>query len=108
MTSPVSDFELKGLFAGLIKQAIIWAPIVVGVVHQILMYLFNIDSIYVFLTPPGYISPFVSLEAAWWLVLTLGTSLLCLLVYINRIRPRRVIYPLYLYLIFLLIWVKPV
>lgn len=108
MTSPVSDFELKGLVSGLIKQAVIWAPIVVGVVHQILMFFFGIDRIYVFLEPPGYIYPLVSLEFGWWLVLTMATALLCLLAYISRIRPRRIIYPLYLYLIFLLILVKPV
>src|SRR5262245_48793085 len=101
MTSPVSDLELKGLVSGLFKQALIWAPIVVGVVHQILMFLFDIDTIWVFLDPPGYIYPFVSLEGGWWLVLTFGTAMLCLLAYINRIRPRRVVYPLYIYLLFL-------
>lgn len=108
MTMPVSNFELKDLVSALIKQALIWAPIVVGVVHQLLMALFDIESIYVVLDPPGYIYPFVSLEAPWWLALTLGTGILCLLAYINRIRPRRIVYPLYLYLIFLLILVKPV
>ena len=108
MTSPVSNYEFKDLFTALIKQALIWAPIVVGVVHQLLMALFGIESIYVVLNPPGYIYPFVSLETTWWLVLTFGTALLCLLAYINRIRPRRIVYPLYVYLIFLLILVKPV
>ena len=108
MTNRASNFELNDLGWALIKQALIWAPIVVGVVHQLLMALFDIESIYVVLNPPGYIYPFASLDATWWFVLTLGTALLCLLAYINRIRPRRIVYPLYLYLIFLLILIKPV
>jgi hypothetical protein len=72
------------------------------------MYFFEIESIYVFLDPPGYVYPLVSLEFAWWLVLTMTTAILCLLAYIGRLRPRRMVYPLYLYLLFLLILVKPV
>ena len=108
MTNQASNLELKDLGSALLKQALIWAPIVVGVFHQLLMALFGIESIYVVLNPPGYIYPFASLDTTWWVVLTLATALLCLLAYINRIRPRRMVYPLYLYLIYLLILIKPV
>ena len=108
MTNQASNLEVKDLGLALIKQALIWAPIVVGVVHQLLMAFFDIESIYVVLNPPGYIYPFASLDATWWFVLTLGTALLCLLAYINRLRSRRMVYPLYIYLIFLLILIKPI
>lgn len=108
MRNTAANLEFKDLGSALIRQALIWAPIVVGVVHQLLMALFDIDHIYVVLDPPGYIHPFASLDTTWWIVLTIGTALLCLLAYINRIRPRRIVYPLYIYLIFLLILIKPV
>ena len=108
MTNQASNLELKDLGTALLKQALIWAPIVVGVVHQLLMALFGIESIYVVLNPPGYIYPFASLDTTWWFVLTLTTAMLCLLAYLNRIRPRRIVYPFYLYLIYLLIFIKPI
>jgi hypothetical protein len=106
--APRSNLDLKTLATGLSKQLLIWGPIVVGVIHQFLMFFFGINRIYVFLKPPEYISPFVTLEIQWWFVLTLLSSLLCLLVYTNRLRPQRLIYPFYIYIVFLLIFVKPI
>lgn len=111
MTTPVTNSDLRAVLSGLVKQLIIWGPIVVGIVHQVLMYFSTTnerDGIYVFLDPPGYIYPFTSLEAAWWIVLTLITSILCFLTSIDRLRPHRLVYPFYAYLLFLLIFVKPV
>jgi len=102
------NLDAKSITFGLVKQLIIWGPIVVGIIHQGLMFAFNIERIYVVLDPPGYIYPFTSLEFGWWIVLTLLSSVLCLLAYFNRIRPHRLVYPFYAYLIFLLIFVKPV
>lgn len=108
MTSQTTKFELGPSIAKLVRQILIWIPIVIGIVHQLLMWLFGVDRIYVFLNPPGYIYPFVTLETGWWFVLTLITSVLTILAFNNRIRPHRIAYPFYLYLLFLLILVKPV
>jgi hypothetical protein len=85
--------------------------IVVGVVHQFLMLPpFNIEGIYVFVNPPGYIYPFVSLEYQWWFVLLLGSAVMCIMAYADRLKsiPTRLAYPFYFYILFLLILVKPV
>ena len=107
-TTPAPELDLKTIAAGLVKQAIIWGPIVVGVIHQFLMYFLGIERIYIVLDPPGFIHPFASLEFGWWLILTLLSSILCILAYGNRIRPHRLVYPFYAYIVFLLILVKPV
>ena len=86
----------------------VWVPIVVGIIHQLLMFTFEINGIYVGLNPPGTIYPFVTLEVTWWLVLTILTSALCFLAYTDRIRPHRLVTPFYIYLVFLLIWVRPI
>lgn len=117
-TTPAANFNLTTGISRFIKLLIILIPIVVGLVHQLLMFVSRhaatdpnihpLDGIYVILDPPGYIYPFVTLELAWWIALTLLTSILCLLVYAHRLRPHRLIYPFYLYLVFLLIFVKPI
>ena len=107
-TTPAANSDIRTSLSQLFKLLLAWVPIVVGVVHQLLMFSLNIDRIYVFLDPPKYIYPFVTLELGWWAVLTLLTSLLCVLAYTNRIRPHRIVYPFYLYLLFLLILVKPI
>lgn len=110
MSRTSSEFGLKKLPLLLIWQIVIWGPVVVGLVHQFLMYFFEIDSIYVFVDPPGSIRPFVSLGWQWWFVLLLASSTLCIAAYSNRFRsiPNRVAIPTYLYVLFLLILVKPV
>lgn len=110
MSQRVGDSELKKLAPILIKQIIIWGPIVVGVVHQFLMYFFGIDSIYVFVDPPGSIRPLVSLGWQWWFVLLLASSVICVAAYSKRFStiPSRITLPMYLYILFLLIFVKPV
>jgi hypothetical protein len=109
MTLRASESDRKQLSA-LSRKLLAWLPIAVGIIHQFLMAVFDIDRIYVFVNPPQYIYPWVSLEYQWWIVLVFVTALLCTLVYLNRLRslPYRVIYPAYAYLVFLLIFVKPV
>lgn len=108
--APATNLELKKLTPILFKQLIAWGPIVVGLVHQFFMLLFNVQCIYVFVDPPGYIRPLVTLEYQWWFVLLLGSALVCVLAYVERLRsiPRRAALPFYLYILFLLIFVKPV
>lgn len=108
MTTPTSSDDFHFLVSGVVRQILIWIPIIVGLVFQFLMFFFGFTRIYVFLDPPEYIKPFVTLELGWWLVLTVATAVLTVLTYFERIRPRRLRYPFYLYLIFLLILVKPI
>lgn len=106
----VLNLDFRKLLASLAKFTILWGPVVVGIIHQLRMYLFGIDYIYVFVEPPGYLCPFVSLEYQWWFVLLVFTTLAGLLVYSDRLQsvPRRLALPFYLYVLFLLIFVKPV
>ncbi len=94
------------------KYMLVWGGIVVGLIHQILMFLFapRFQDIYVFVRPPEYIYPFASVEYQWWLVVLFGTAILFVIAYLNLVRtiPHRLTYPTYIYLIFLLILVKPV
>lgn len=108
MTTPTSDADLRFLITNLVKLFLVWIPIVVGIVHQFLMFFFGIEGIYVVLEPPGTIYPFVTLEFGWWLVLTSATAIVGALAYFNRIHPHRLFYPFYIYLIYLLILVKPI
>lgn len=108
--APATSTDLRRALPGLFKQILIWGPIIGGLVHQFLMFFFDIDWIYVFVNPPGYITPFVSLEYTWWFVLLVGSSPMAILAYSERIPnvPRRFALPFYLYVLFLLILVKPV
>ncbi|MBN1218549.1 MAG: hypothetical protein JXM69_06465 [Anaerolineae bacterium] len=108
--SQTTNLDWQKALPGLAKQAVIWGPIVGGLVHQFLMFFFNIDWIYVFVNPPGYITPFVSLEYTWWFVLLVGSSLISLLIYSGRLQniPKRTAIPFYAYVLFLLFLVKPV
>jgi hypothetical protein len=108
MTTPGNSPDLKILIARLFKQLLILAPIVVGIIHQFLMFFFGINRIYVFLKPPEYISPYVTVEIQWWFILLLVSSIICFLTIANRLRPYRLIYPFYIYVVFLLIFVKPI
>jgi hypothetical protein len=110
MTTPTvnPDIDLRAILSAIIKHLLIWTPIIVGIIFQFLMFFFDVRRIYVILSPPGYIYPFVTLELSWWLLVTFITAILCLLIYLDRIRPHRLIYPFYLYLIYLLILVKPI
>lgn len=97
-------------FASLPKMILFWAPLVGGVVHQFLMFFFDIDGIYVFVNPPGVVYPFVSLEYSWWFVLLIGSSVLGFSAYSTWVGavPYRFVVPFYVYIVFLLILVKPV
>lgn len=111
MTTQTRDGDVRFYVSQLVKRVIIWGPIVVGIVHQLLMIVpspFRTDRIPLFLDPPGDIYPFVTLESGWWLVLTLTTFILFILAYIKRLRPYRIVYPFYFYLLVLLILVKPI
>lgn len=114
--TPAASLDLRTSASRFVKELLIWVPIVVGIVHQFLMFISRdarppdvpVDRIYVVLDPPGYIYPFVTLELAWWIALTLVSSVLCLLIRAHLLRPHRLIYPFYIYLLFLLIFVKPI
>ncbi len=110
MTRPPEEVNTRRLTAALFKQAMIWGPIVVGLVHQFLMAFFGIDRIYVFVDPPGYIQPWATLEWQWWFVLLLFSSFIALIGYSARFPsvPSRIALPFYLYILFLLIMVKPI
>lgn len=111
MRPPVTpEFDLGKVLPTLVKQTLIWGPIAAGLVHQIFMFLFGIDRIYVFVKPPEYIGPIISLEYQWWLVLFIASGFVAILAYSNRLTrmPKRVALPLYIYILFLLILVKPV
>ena len=117
MTLESSGFELRKFIPGLFRQLLIWVPVMIGVVHQLLMFFLNTpdnptqgDGIYVYVTPPEYVYPFVTLAYSWWFVLLFGASLTCILIYSNRIGniPQRFVFPFYAYILFLLILVKPI
>jgi len=112
-----NDVDFSKVLTYLAKLVAAWLPILVGIGHQIAM-LFGrgrensefYDQIPVFLDPPGTIGPFVTLEYQWWLVLTIFTATCYLLVVSRRLPnlPRRFGVPFYVYLLFLLILVKPI
>lgn len=111
VTAPATtEVNIRRLLPVLIKLVFLWGPIVVGLVHQFLMFFLDIDCIYVFVDPPKYLCPFVSLEYQWWFVLLLITTVVSVLAYLERTKsiPRRIALPTYLYILFLLILVKPV
>ena len=103
------ESDLRKLISRYAKTALIWIPLLVGIIHQIAMRFFDFERIYVFVDPPGYIGPEVSLEYQWWIVLVLGTSMVYSLIVFRRLAtfPKRTAAPFYLYLLFLLIFVKP-
>jgi hypothetical protein len=105
-----NDNDLNRLVIDYLKLVTIWTPILVGIVHQLAMALFNYDAIPVFLDPPGEIMPWASLETPWWVVLTFLTFLMYFLISTRVFSnlPRRVALPFYFYLLFLLIFVKPI
>lgn len=108
--TPTSNFGCSGNISTIFKYLVIWGLIVGGLVHQVLMYFFNVQSIYVFVNPPGYVYPFVSLEYQWWFVLLLLSALICISAYSDRLKsiPTRLALPFYVYILFLLYLVKPV
>lgn len=108
--TPATNRDLRIALPGLIKWFLILGPVVGGLAHQLAMKFFGIDEMYVFVNPPGHIEPFVSLEWTWWFVLLAGSSLLAIFVYSERLQniPRRTASPFYLYVLFLLLLVKPV
>ncbi len=110
-SNPVKP-TIKQLVTALGIHLLVWGPIVVGLIHQFLMFRFapRFQGIYVFVNPPGYIYPLISLEYQWWFVVLIGTAILFVIAYLNLIQaiPNRLTYPTYVYIIFLLIFVKPV
>jgi hypothetical protein len=128
MTPPATNLGVKNLTPALIRQLLLWIPIIGGLVHQFVMFFgpgllgggegaqaeplidFNFDCMPVFLDPPGYLKPIVTLGYQWWLVLLLLSTVVCILAYAERIRafPSRLVFPFYIYILFLLIFVKPV
>ena len=107
-TTPASNLDFRAVSATFLKRFVVWVPLIIGLIHQFRMTILGVDGIYVVLNPPGHIYPFVTLEFNWWIILTMLTAALCIMTYYTRIRPRRLIIPFYIYLVFLLVWVKPV
>lgn len=68
------------------------------------------DKIPVFVDPPGSIRPVVTLEYQWWIVLILIAGSFYALIILRQIPslPRRFSVPFYVYLLYLLILVKPI
>lgn len=95
----------------LLKGLLVWGPLLGGLVHQLLMNFLGRPAIYIFV-PPGYIYPLVSLSWQWWVLLVMASGLISLLSHTSSNRPRHVtnrfVVPFYLYLLFLLLLVKPV
>lgn len=92
-----------------LRQFLLWAPVVVGITHQFLMLFFGIDSIYVFVDPPGSITPLASLEWQWWIVLLFSSASVAIAAYSDRLSiPSRIVVPTYAYALFLLLLIKPV
>ena len=108
--TPATNLGCSGNFSTIFKYLVIWGLVVGGLVHQFLMYFFEIEKIPVFVNPPGDIYPLVSLEYEWWIVLLLVSSLICVSAYSDRLKsiPTRLALPFYIYIVFLLISVKPV
>jgi hypothetical protein len=122
----MSDSKVKSLTPTLLRHILLWIPIIGGLVHQFVMWFSALmrgeaaqpepligskfDCMYVFLDPPGYLKPIFTLEYQWWVLLLLASSFVCILAYLERIRtfPNRLVIPFYIYIIFLLIFVKPV
>lgn len=101
--------ETRQLIRRVLKLVLAWIPIIVGFVHQFLMLSGGTERIYVFLDPPGYLTPLVTLQFTWWILLLPLSGLLTLLLALNRINNARyrVLYP-YIYFVFLLVFVEPV
>ena len=122
---------LGNIFSRLFKIILIWGPITIGVIHQFLMFFLNEycpeydtpetqkqlfecstrgDGIWVILDPPGYVYPFVTLEYQWWILLLLLSSAITLIIYFNRLPKmhNRSAMPFYIYVVYLLILVKPI
>ena len=98
----VLNILLQTLFFGV--------PLFFGLLNQVRM-LFNgkIMGIYVFVDPPEYLYPIVTLGLSWWVFLVLGTAIMMGVVYTIKLRDiSRTLYPLYLYLLFLVILVRPI
>jgi len=101
--------DTRQLVHKILKLVFAWVPVIIGFGHQYLMRSEPNHGIYVFLDPPGYIRPQVTLQITWWFMLLMMSGLLTILLATNRIKNthNRAIYP-YIYLLFLLILVRPV
>ena len=112
MMTPIrSDADLGKLLPGLIRKAALLGPVGAGIIHQLVMYRRGeISQIYVFVDPPGYVEPFVSVAFEWWIVLLLLSALVAVSAYWERWKtvPRRLAIPFYIYILFLLIFVVPI
>ena len=107
-TTQTNSIDFRSLVGRFVRQFIIWVPIVIGLIQQVRINFMGARGTYVVLDPPGYIYPFATLESNWWLILTILTSILCVLTYTNRLRPSRMFLPFYVYLLYLLIFIQPI
>ncbi|MEM7028532.1 MAG: hypothetical protein AAF629_02980 [Chloroflexota bacterium] len=121
--------DLSGITPrALVRLIVQLVPLLVGLIHQIIMWIgqtqpappFNpndplpdcptYDQIPVFVDPPGSLCPWVTLEYEWWIVLALLTTIFYVLISLRRLPnlPRRLAIPFFIYLLFLLVFVKPI
>jgi hypothetical protein len=108
MTAQANNIDFKSLVGKFSRQFMVWVPIIIGLIQQYRLNILGARGTYVILDPPGYIYPYATLESNWWLILTILTSVLCVLTYTNRLRPSRMFLPFYLYLLYLLIFIQPI
>ncbi len=115
MTQQVSNTTDSN--AGISKSIKTWGwyiilsiPVIIGFMWQIAMAFFEVEYLYVFLSPPGHIQPLVSLEPSWWVVVLLFSFIFTILINGEKIAsiPKRSAIPIYFYILFLLILVKPI
>jgi hypothetical protein len=113
-TAPIDFFSSRFLIL-VLRRLLVLGPLVTGVLHQFLMLFFGIRAIYVFVPvnptadPPNYIYPLVALDWQWWILLVFTVAVLSYAAYAARREnlTTRFFVPMYLYLLFLLIFVEP-
>ena len=106
----IRSLNRKQVLNILLSVLVFGVPLFCGLFNQVRMF-FNgkIMGIYVFVNPPEYLYPIVTLDLSWWVVLVLGTGILMGMVYTIKLRAvSRALYPLYIYLLFLVILVRPI
>jgi len=108
--SNIRNTDTRQLIINGVRVLLVALPLLCGFFNQLLMWWSGqVSGIPVYVNPPGEIRPQISLEGSWWIAMVLGTIFLMVFCYLNKMRSvQRTIYPLYIFLIFLVIIVKPV
>lgn len=106
MLTQIRNLNNNPHLSQLVKWNLVLIPVLGGCYAQY-RYARGATEIYVYLNPPGHISPWMSLEWLWWMILFIGTTTFCYLTLTRRL-PRRLFYSVYIYLLFLLVFVKAI